>query len=91
MYVHLGGDLIVAVTEVVAILDVRLLVASEINREFVDRAIGGKRLWGEGITPECKSLVVTTGGVVTSAISAHTLARRMTHLQQSAVAWETET
>lgn len=91
MYVHLGGDLIVAVNDVVAILDVRLLQAAEINREFADRAMGAKRLWGDGITPECKSLVVTTAGVFTSAISAPTLARRMTHLQQSALAWEAET
>lgn len=91
MYVHLGGDLVVPVREVVAILDVRLLQASEINRQLVDRAREGKRLLGEGITPECKSLVVTTGGVVTSTISAPTLARRMTYLRQSAMAWETET
>lgn len=91
MYVHLGGDLIVAVNDVVAILDARLLQAAEINREFADRAMGTKRLWGDGITPGCKSLVVTTAGVFTSAISAPTLARRMTHLQQSALAWEAET
>lgn len=91
MYVHLGGDLVVAVSEVVAILDVRLLQAADITREFVDRASGAKRLWGGGVTPECKSLVVTAAGIFTSAISPPTLARRMTHLQQSALAWERET
>lgn len=77
--------------DVVAILDVRLLEASEINRELVDRAIAEKRLRGDGLTPECKALVVTRSAVFTSSISAPTLARRMTQLQQSALAWEAET
>lgn len=91
MYVHLGGDLIVAVADVVAILDIRLLEASEINREFIELAQKGKRIRGGGINPDCKSLVVTVDAVYTSGISAPTLARRMTHLRQAAASWEAET
>lgn len=92
MYVHLGGELVVPVLEVVAILDVRLIEASEVNREFVERAAAAERLRGDGLTPECKALVVTRDRTVyTSGISAPTLVRRMTHLQQSAKAWEAET
>lgn len=92
MYVHLGGELVVAVGEVVAVLDVRALEASEITREFVDRAAAERRLLGEGLRPECKALVVTRAGTVyTSPISALTLARRMTQLRQGAKAWEAET
>lgn len=78
--------------DVVAILDVRLLEGSEVNRDFIDKAVGGKRLRGEGLTPGCKALVVTRDMMVyTSAISTHTLARRMIHPQQSARAWDAET
>lgn len=92
MYVHLGGDLVVAVLDVVAILDVRLVAGSPINQELVEKASAGKRLRGEGLTPECKALVVTRDMTVyTSEISAPTLARRMTQLRQSASAWEVET
>jgi len=91
MYVHLGGDLVVSVGEVVAILDARLVEASEINRELVERAVAGRRLRGEGVTPACKALVVTRDRTVyTSGISPATLARRLTHLRQSAKAWEAE-
>jgi len=92
MYVHLGGEVVVSVLDVVAILDIRMLDGSEINREFIDKAAAGRRLRGEGLTPDCKALVVTRDLMVyTSGISAPTLARRMTHLQQSARAWEAET
>jgi len=92
LYVHLGGEIVVPVLDVVAILDVRLVGSSEINRELVDRAVAEKRLRGGGLTPDCKALVVTKQGTVyTSGISAPTLAKRMTHLQQSANAWEAET
>ena len=92
MYVHLGGEIVVPVREVVAILDVRLLQGSDLNREFIDKAVAGKRLRGDGLTPDCKALVVTRDMTVyTSGVSAQTLARRMTHLQQSARAWDAET
>lgn len=92
MYVHLGGETIVPVPDVVAILDVRLLEASEVNREFIEKALAADRLRGDGLRPESKALVITRAGMVyASAISAPTLARRMTHLQQSAKAWEAET
>ncbi len=90
MYLHLGGDLVVPVNEVVAILDARLLEGSEINRGLVERAARGRRLRGPGIGPDCKALVVTLNAVFTSGISAPTLARRMTHLRQAAISWEAE-
>lgn len=92
MYVHLGGETVVPVLEVVAILDTRALEGSEINRELVARATAEQRLRGEGLGPDCKALVITRDmAVYASGVSAATLARRMTHLQQSASAWEAET
>ena len=91
MYIHLGGELITRVTDIVAVLDVRLVSSSDINQEFVDNAGAAKHLVRSGLTPECRALVVTTTAVITSLLSLATLARRMTHLRQAAMAWERET
>lgn len=81
MYVDVGGGCVVLVPEVVAVLDARLVPASEVNRQFVARAVAGKRMVGE-LTPQCRTLVVTRTAVIPSAISAGTLARRMTRLRR---------
>lgn len=91
MYVHLGGEVVLPVREVVAILDVRLIAGSEVNREFLERASSGGRLHGGPPSPGCKALVVTRDrAVYPSTTSAATLTRRMTHLRQSAKAWDAE-
>ncbi len=90
MYLHLGGELVVAIADVVAILDMRLLEHAEVNREFINRAVGDRRVRGEGLTPDCKALVVTTDAVFTSGISAPTLARRMAQVKQGVIALEAE-
>lgn len=91
MYVHLGGEVVVPVRDVVAILDIRLLEGSDINREFLERATSGGRLHGAPPAPDCKALVVTRDlAVYPCTASAGTLARRMTHLRQSARAWDAE-
>jgi hypothetical protein len=92
MYVHLGAELVVAVTDVVAVLDARLLAGSPINEEFIRRAQAAGHLRGQELTAESKSVVVTRSrGVYVSGISPATLTRRMTHLRQSARAWDAET
>ena len=81
-----------AVTEVVAVLDARLVAGSPINQEFLRRAEAAGRVRGQGVAAGCKSLVVTRDlAVYASGISPATLTRRMTHLRQSAKAWDAET
>lgn len=91
MFVHLGSDLVVRVSDVVAVLDARLLPGSEINRELVEKARGAQRLLGDGVTGTCKALVITRSTIVTSGISPATLVRRMTTPGQAAMTWERET
>lgn len=91
MYVHLGGDLIVAVMDVVAVLDARLVAGSAINEEFIRQAQASGHLRGEEAVGESKSVVVTRDrAVYVSGISPATLTRRMTHLRQSLRAWDAE-
>ncbi len=90
MFLHLGGDLVVAVADVVAIVDCRLLEHAEVNREFLDRALAADRIRGGGLTPDCKALVITPKAVYTSGISAPTLARRMGQGKRGMVSLEAE-
>ncbi|HXF82083.1 MAG TPA: DUF370 domain-containing protein [bacterium] len=91
MYLHLGGEVVLPIREVVALLDARTARGSVVLREFLERAAAKGRLHGEPDSPECRTLVITAAGrVYTSAATAATLARRMTHLRQSAKAWNAE-
>lgn len=92
MYVYLGGELVVAVTEIVAVLDVRLVAGAAINEEFVRRAQAGGRMRGGGRSAVSKALVVTRDMTVyASSISPATLVRRIGNLRHSAQAWDAET
>ena len=75
MYVHIGEDVVVRTGEVVAILDARLLRASEVNQQFFERAAAG-RVLGHKLA-SARSVVVTTHGLYPSSISTTTLARRV--------------
>src|SRR5436309_15279773 len=88
MYVHLGGDLIARVHDIVAVLDIRLVAGAGINQEFVDKAAARKHRLGGGLTPDCKALVVARTDVIASPIFPATLASRMTHLPKAAMAWD---
>lgn len=78
--------------EIVAALDARQVETSPVNRELVQRAAGDKRLHGGRLVPTCRALIVTRAGMVySSLISASTLARKMTFLQERAKSWRAET
>lgn len=92
MYVHLGDDLVLPVSAVVAVLDARALPGSAVNEEFLRRAQAAGRLRGGRLGPRTRALVVTREGTLyASTIAVRTLFRRMTRLRQSAGAWNAET
>jgi hypothetical protein len=83
---------VLAVTDLVVLLDVRSVPGSTVNEEFLARAQAAGRIRGGGLAPDVKALVVTRDQTVyVSSISPQTLLRRMTHLRQSAKAWNAET
>ncbi len=81
MYLHLGGDVVVSIQEVVGIFDARLLEGNEDNRQFMEAARAHGRIRAEVPPAECKAVVVTTGGVYTSVISSLTLQKRVMNVQ----------
>jgi hypothetical protein len=76
MFLHVGGDLVVRVGELVAILDRRSADTSAATREFVG-FMGTQGRVEDVSQGEVKSIVVCSERVVLSPISAGTLRRRV--------------
>lgn len=81
MYVHLGGDVVVPIQEIIGIFDSRLIEGNEDNLRFLENARAQGRMRAEIPREGRKAVVVTTGGVYTSAISSLTLVRRVMNVQ----------
>jgi hypothetical protein len=81
VYVHLGGEVVVPIQEIIGIFDARLIEGNEDNLRFMDTARSQGRMRAEKPPEERKSVVVTSAGVYTSAISSLTLVRRVTNVQ----------
>ena len=81
MYVHLGGEVVVPIQEIIGIFDARLIEGNDDNQYFMSTARSQGRMRAEAPLEDRKSVVVTTGGVYTSAISSLTLVRRVMNVQ----------
>ncbi len=81
MYVHLGAEVVVAIQEIIGIFDARLIEDNNDNQQFMATARSKGRMRAEAPPEDRKSIVVTTGGVYTSAISSLTLVRRVMNVQ----------
>ncbi len=79
MYVHIGGEVVLLIPEIVGIFDARLISGNADNERFVERARAQGRMRVEVPVHDRKAVVVTTGGVYESAISPVTLVRRVTN------------
>ena len=78
MYLHLGGSVVVPASDVVTIVDARLLGA-ETNRPLIRHVVAAGGIREEDLRG-CKAVVVTTVGIYLSAVSPQSLARRMVAL-----------
>jgi len=81
LYIHLGGEKIVRVSEVVAIFDVSIQQFSKLTQQFLEHLRQAKRAETIG-DEEPKSIVVTADKVYYSPISSATLKRRTTILTE---------
>ncbi|HEV2438468.1 MAG TPA: hypothetical protein VGX97_00210 [bacterium] len=79
MYVHIGGEVVLLIPEIVGIFDARMIAGSADNERFIERARAQGRMRVEVPSQDRKAIVVTTGGVYESAISPVTLVRRVTN------------
>ncbi len=76
MFVHIGGETVIDVRQVVAILDARPFQRTEEARALVDRAREGQAA-APGTWASARAIVVTTTGVFPTPISPATVARRI--------------
>lgn len=75
MYIHLGGEKIVRVAELVAIFDVSIEQSSKLSKQFVAGARKRKNVETIG-EEEPKSIVITEQKIYYSPISSSTLKKR---------------
>jgi hypothetical protein len=81
MYVHLGGEIVVPIQDIIGIFDARLIEGNDDNQRFIENARSHGRMLSDISKDDLKSLVVTTGGIYTSPISSLTLVRRVMNVQ----------
>ncbi|HEV2281208.1 MAG TPA: DUF370 domain-containing protein [bacterium] len=79
MYVHIGGDVVLLIPDIVGIFDARMIAGSPDNERFIERARAQGRMRVEVPPQDRKAVVVTAQGVYESAISPATLVRRVTN------------
>jgi hypothetical protein len=79
MYVHIGGEVVLLIPDIICIFDARLIAESPDNERFIEQARAQGRMRVEVPPQDRKAVVVTTGGVYESPISPVTLVRRVTY------------
>jgi regulator of extracellular matrix RemA (YlzA/DUF370 family) len=79
MYLHVGQDTMVATDSIVAIVSRDLLDTSKDVRDLYARMRSEGKVTGH--LDDAKSLVVTSTGIILSAISPYTLMRRADRLE----------
>lgn len=77
LFVYLGGDIVVAVREVVAILDARGLRRSSAGRSLLTRDAAAGRLAEPGLLPSARAIVVTAGRLYPTPVAPSTVAGRI--------------
>lgn len=75
MYIHLGGEKIIRVKELVAIFDISIEQSSKLTKQFLTSARKSKKVETIG-EDEAKSIVVTENLIYYSPISSTTLKKR---------------
>jgi extracellular matrix regulatory protein B len=81
MYVHLGGEVVVPIQDIIGIFDAKLIAGNDDNLRFMEVARSQGRIRSDIPPADLKAVVVTTAGIYPSAISSLTLVRRVANVQ----------
>ncbi len=76
MYLHLGGDVVIPLEELVAIIDLEAVKSREATREFLSFAAEEQAAVHIGKEAREKSAILTTHRIYFSPISSATLLKR---------------
>jgi hypothetical protein len=80
MFIHLGGDTIIRVSEIVAIFDLATERTSKISKKFLEQAASAEKIILID-QDEVKSFVLTENKIYYSPISSTTLKKRANFIQ----------
>ena len=75
MFIHLGDDILIKSSEVIAIFDFNLIGEDDTNRLFIDRCLEEKKLVDVG-EKSTKSIIITSHYIYFSPFSPSTLKKR---------------
>jgi extracellular matrix regulatory protein B len=87
LFIHLGENVIVRSTDVIAILDKQLMKSSSIVTEFLEKQ---NKQVVELTIGETKSIVVTINQIYFSPLSSNTLKKRAQHISDLETTYEEE-
>lgn len=88
MFVHLGGDVIVPKTDVIAIIDIKNVEKSLATNEFLQLAMDEGIVRNVSEKGKEKAFVITTNYVYISPISSTTLFKRAEHIKTMLNEWD---
>ncbi|MUV37952.1 hypothetical protein JNUCC1_01758 [Lentibacillus sp. JNUCC-1] len=74
MFIHIGGDNALRVSDIVSIINLDVVTSSTITQETVEAARQNKTLYGK--PTNAKTIVVTTERIYYSSLSINTLKKR---------------
>ena len=75
MFIHIGGDTVVSMKDVISIIDYQSVKNSKITRKFIEDERKEKRLF-DYQAEEIKSYIITKDAIYCSPISSLTLKKR---------------
>ena len=76
MYIHLGGDVLIKKTQIVAIIDLDTVKENKINEIFLRSIKDKKKYHSISANGKAKTLIITVGESYLSPISSTTLFKR---------------
>ena len=91
MFIHLGGDVIVAKSDVIAIIDIKNAEEADATKEFLQVADDEGFIRSISEKGKEKSFVITSKHVYISPISSMTLFKRAEHIKTMINEWDSVT
>lgn len=77
MYLHIGGDMVIPKSELIAVIDLVANGSAPATKEFLELAASERKLRKTKKNGKDKSCIITTDSIYLSTISATTISKRL--------------
>ena len=88
MYIHLGGDVLIKKSKIVAMIDLHTVKEGKINKNFLSSIKDNKKYHSISENGKAKTLIITLGENYLSPISSTTLYKRGDLGDTASRAWD---